>query len=466
MRPLPQTFVGVKAMFAAAFFAIAFGSDVHAAKYTQISAGGGHTCAVVSTGRVHCWGDNQFGQLGNGTTADSTVPVIVRGIQTATTVSAGENSSCAILSSGGIRCWGRNSQGQLGNDTNVDSSLPVAVEIFTSASTISVGSSFACATEGTGVVRCWGLGTSGQLGNAESLSSATPRSVRTAPVSAGPSGVLGSVASVSAGRNHACALLTNGAVRCWGEGSEGQLGNGESTDSNIAVTVTSLAAATHVSAGNSFTCALLSSGGGRCWGRGSDGQLGNNSATPSDTPVTVLRQSGISAVVLNATLQLSAGGRHVCVLRTTPEMLCWGDNTWGQLGVGTSQAQYNVAVPVSGIGTPVQFSAGTTHTCAVFENGSAQCWGSHLSGQLGIGDVGTNNRTTPQWVLDLSCTLDVDDDGAVSALSDGLLMVRAMLGMSGTAVTSGLTGANATRPTWPQIRAHLSGSCGLQGLAP
>jgi alpha-tubulin suppressor-like RCC1 family protein len=456
------------AMLVAAFVASVFVSATHAVKYSQISAGGRHTCAVVATGQVHCWGDNNFGQLGNGTTVDSGVPVIVRNITTATAVSAGGESSCAILQSGVIQCWGRNNFGQLGNDSTIDSSIPVTVDIFTSASTISVGNNFACATESSGVVRCWGFGLSGQLGNAENLSSARPRSVRTAPASAGASGVLGSVASVSAGSNHACALLTNGAIRCWGEGGSGQLGNGGSTDSNIAVTVPGLAAATHVSAGLSFTCALLSSGGGgRCWGRGSDGQLGNNTTTASDTPVTVFRQSGQSIIALNASLQLSAGGRHACALRTTPEMLCWGSNGFSQLGVGSSaQQQYNVAVPVVGIEEPLQFSAGASHTCAVFPNGSAQCWGSNLFGQLGIGNVGGSEKPTPQWVLAPSCTLDVDDDGAVSALSDGLIMVRAMLGMSGTAVTAGMIGANATRPTWPQIRAHLSGSCGLQGLAP
>ncbi len=113
-----------------------------------------------------------------------------------------------------------------------------------------------------------------------------------------------------------------------------------------------------------------------------------------------------------------------------------------------------------------QISAGNNHTCAVFENGSAQCWGSNFYGELGIGDVSVNNRPTPQWVIAPSCTFDIDDDGNVSALTDGLMIVRAMLGMNRDAVISGLTGATATRPTWPQIRAHLSASCGLQGLAP
>ena len=248
----------------------------------------------------------------------------------------------------------------------------------------------------------------------------------------------------------------------------GQLGDGLSADSNLTVTPTGLAAATHVAAGNGFTCALLSSGGGgRCWGSNSSGQLGNNSTTNSATPVTVLRQSGLSIVALNASLQLSASFRHVCVLRTTPEMLCWGENDNGQLGLGAAgPAQYNVAVPVSGIAEPLQFSAGVNHTCAVFPNGSAQCWGSNLFGQLGIGDVGTNDRPTPQWVLAPNCTFDIDDDGNVSALSDGLMILRAMLGMNDRAVTDGLVGATATRPTWPQIRAHLVTSCGLQGIAP
>ena len=407
------------------FFALVvaiFAPPVHAAKYTQISAGARHTCAVVSTGQIHCWGSNDQGQLGNGTTVDSTIPVVVRNISTATAVAAGGFSTCAILASGGVRCWGSNLDGQLGNGSTANSSpFPVSVNINgNTASSISVGSSFACAAANT--VFCWGFGGRGQLGNGQNLSSSTPVQVQSS---------LGLIiaTSVSVGIDHACALRTDGGVRCWGAGTVGQLGNGLSTDSNIAVAPTGLAAATHVVAGNSFSCALLSSGGGgRCWGANSNGQLGNNSTTNSDEPVVVSRQSGLSILPLNASLQLSARYRHVCVLRTTPEMLCWGNNGDGQLGLGPgSPSQYNVAVPVSGIATPVQFSAGTSHTCAVFENGSAQCWGSNFFGQLGIGSDSTADYPTPQWVVAPSCTLDIDDDGTVSALSDGLMIVRAML---------------------------------------
>lgn len=445
-----------------ALVTLAVPSLSEAAKYTQISAGSRHTCAVVSTGRVHCWGDNNVGQLGNGSTVDSAIPVVVRNISTATAVSAGGNSSCAILASGGLRCWGSNLDGQLGTGSSENSSLvPVTVNLLGEfATSVSMSSSFACATTSTSVF-CWGFGGNGRLGNGQNTDSSTPVKVRSAL------GLI-SASSVSAGKAHACALRFDGGVRCWGAGTLGQLGDGLSTDSNVAVTPSDLPGATHVGAGNDYSCALTVFGNVQCWGVGAEGRLGNNTTTNSDAPVFVQFQTGSSFGFLGDALQLSAGFRHACVLRNSaPYVYCWGSNSSGQLGLGPGgPAQSNVAVRVPGIGVPVQISAGSSHTCAVFENGSAQCWGSSLSGQLGIGDDGANEYPTPQWVLAPSCTFDIDDDGTVSALTDGLMIMRALLGMSGPAVTSGLIGPNATRPTWPQIRAHLTSTCSLQGIAP
>lgn len=440
---------------------LSFLPAAHAVKYTQISAGGGHTCAVVSTGQVHCWGDNNVGQLGNGSTVDSAIPVVVRFISTATAVSAGGNSACAILANGGVRCWGSNLDGQLGDGASANSSLtPVAVNLNGEfATSVSMSSSFACATTSTSVY-CWGFGGNGRLGHGQNTNSPTPVRVRSAL------GLL-SASVVATGTNHACALRFDGVVRCWGAGTVGQLGDGLSTDSNVAVSPTGLPVATHVEAGNDFSCAIAL-GRVHCWGAGASGRLGNNTTTNSDTPVFVQIRSGQSFGFLDAAIQLSTGSSHACALRSgVPRMVCWGNNSSGQLGLGPGgPTQSNVAIRVPDIGTPVQVSAGGSHTCAVFENGSAQCWGVALSGRLGNGEDGANEFPTPQWVLAPNCTLDIDDDGNVSALTDGLMIVRAMLGMSGEAVISGLIGANATRPNWPQVRAHLGASCGLQGLAP
>jgi alpha-tubulin suppressor-like RCC1 family protein len=447
----------------AALLSFGYSSEVFAVKYTKISAGFHHTCAVVSTGQVHCWGENNLGQLGNGTTVDSATPVVVRNISTATAVAVGGDSTCAILASGGLRCWGSNVEGQLGTGSSDNSALiPAAVNLNGDfATSVSMASSFACASTSSSVY-CWGFGGNGRLGNGQNTSSSTPVTVRSSL------GLI-SASSVSVGTSHACALRSDGGVRCWGAGSLGQLGDGLATDSNVAVAPSGLPVATHVEAGNNFTCALMSSGGGgRCWGVGANGRLGNNTTTNSNTPVIVLRQDNLSIVTLHAALQLSTGSNHTCALRSgPPNMVCWGNNSDSQLGLGAGgPSQYNVAIPVTEIGVPVQISAGTSHTCAVFENGSAQCWGSNFGGRLGLGYVSNNELPTPQWVVAPNCTFDIDDDGTVSALSDGLMIVRAMLGMSGDAVISGTVGANATRPTWPQVRAHLATSCGMPGVAP
>jgi alpha-tubulin suppressor-like RCC1 family protein len=236
------------------------------------------------------WGDNSDGQLGDDTTTDSDVPVPVSGLVDATNVKAGEDFSMALFDYGTVVEWGDNSDGQLGDGTTTDSDVPVrATEVGTHVRSIRAGSDFAVALVANQTVWAWGDNSDGQLGNGTTTDSAVP-----VPVSG-----LSFIKGIAAGGSHALALQKGGTVAAWGDNSDGQLGDGTTTGSDVPVPVTGLRHARAIAAGGSHSLALLS-GGVWAWGDNSDGQLGNGTTTDSDVPVPVTGLSGV--------LSISAGG--------------------------------------------------------------------------------------------------------------------------------------------------------------
>ena len=352
-----------------------------------IAAGDAHTCELTDTGGVKCWGDNGYGQLGDGANTNRSMPVAVRDLSSGVmAIEVGGGHTCALTNAGTVLCWGNNNHGQLGDDTLTDRSTPVAVNGPSSGVTaITVGGDHTCALTSTGDVLCWGDNSDGQLGDGTTAGHSMPLAV---------SGLSSGVTAIAAGGDHTCALTSTGGVMCWGDNGNGQLGDGTTTGHTTPVAVNGLSSSViAITAGGDHTCALTSIGSVLCWGLNFYGQLGDSTNTDRATPTAV---SGLSSGMA----AIAAGGNHTCALTNTGGVLCWGYNDDGQLGDNTTSRRF-APVAVSGLSSGVTaITAGDLHTCALISASSVMCWGNNSHGELGNGTL--TNRTMPVAVNGLS----------------------------------------------------------------
>jgi alpha-tubulin suppressor-like RCC1 family protein len=331
----------------------------------QIEAGEYHTCAVLDDHTIACWGSDVYGQLGDSPGNDtSAVPLAVSGVTNAIQVTAGAYHSCATLADGTARCWGYNNNGQLGDGTATQRTTPVAVDgvgghgTLAGVTQVSAGAYQSCAVLSSGGAVCWGSNRTGELGDGTRTERHSPVDVEDVT----GHGSLSGVVQISAGGTetnnnyfgHTCAVLTGGGIVCWGYGHHGEMGNGTTTNRNTdPVAVSNIDTATQVSVGEYRACARLADGSALCWGYNGSGQLGDGSTTQRLTPVAVLGVGGSGN--LSGIVSVTAGGEysqlnptgddaHTCALFSDGSVACWGDNTFGQLGDGSTTERHTPVV--------------------------------------------------------------------------------------------------------------------------
>ena len=347
-----------------------------------------------------------FGQLGNGTNEESSsVPGPVSNTSTATAVAAGDGHACALLSNRTVECWGDNEWGQLGADPQPDGGIgaaftPIAVAGLSNVTAIAAGAVHTCALISGGTVECWGYNGDGELGNATSTlcngfdkCSSTP-----APVS-GLSGVMAIAIGAEHGANHTCALLGNGSVECWGYDGDGELGNGTVTvtspyGSATPGLVSNVTTAISITALGEAACALLSGGSVKCWGNNDNGELGDGTTNASPIPVAVSKLTDAVALSVGST-----AAPCVPCARAAPAC-CWGRSGNGELGAGSRKLTSSRPLAISGSKNIAAIATGAANACAVLTTGDVECWGFDGDGELANTTANPNFNPIPlpvQW---------------------------------------------------------------------
>ncbi len=358
----------------------------------QFATGSHHVCAIDDEGAAWCWGSNSFRQLGTEESVQtSRLPLRVQGEHVFVSIAGGFSHTCAIDDAGQTWCWGRNNDGQLGNDDSGDSPEPAPVEVHdpvgvaddVSFAAVFAGESHTCAIGDDSRVYCWGRNQDGQLGDGHS---GTNRPVP------GPVAFHGeyTITELSPGSAHACAADENGLAFCWGRNNEGQLGNGDEDERDVAWPVSGDHDFEVLSAGTRHTCGIDDAGAAHCWGSGFSGQLGNG-ADGSDAgelePKLVLGGRAFS--------DLATGGFHSCGITADESIWCWGRNNQGQIGNDDPGNDNSVVPePIDSDRHFVAIDAGEGFTCGLSTERVLWCWGSNQSGQLG-NDSSDNFRAVP-----------------------------------------------------------------------
>ena len=359
-------------------------------RVASIGAGVAHTCLADTLGIPYCWGDDDHGQAGGGTSARVTSPVQLDVLDCGGTVrvSAGFDVACGLCDDTYVlRCWGDNSAGQLGLGDTTDREVPTVIPPPPAVVWLrmTVGANHLCRIAGTGDVWCAGGNASGQLGTGDQtgFDAFSPVDVPADP----------GFGSIAAGAGFTCAVDDEGAPWCWGRGDRGQIGDGAGQDRlSPTAAVTGDATFVIVTAGDDHVCALDTAGNAWCWGAGDRGQLGNGQLSDATAPVAVHMPPA------TAFTDLVCGGRSCCGLDSSGRVFCWGANDAAQLGIGEGPDRSEPIQALLPGGTVVTaLAVGGAHVCVQTLEETVWCWGAGDRGQLGQGD--TLPSSTPVRVI-------------------------------------------------------------------
>lgn len=354
----------------------------------QLAAGAQHTCGISPNGVLYCWGNNGEGEIGVDS-PDNPQLALVQPLVSSPVVKVcgggiagtGSRHTCAVHASSGLSCWGHNGRGQLGDGSVQSARAPVAVQALERAESVVCGGRFSCALDADGTAWCWGDNNSDQLGDGSGDDTSSPSRVN------GP-GI--PFVKLAAGREHTCAITSQGDPWCWGRGDNGRLGNGSKLSEEVPYgPIVGVADLVDICAGSEHTCAVTSLGQVQCWGGNDQGQLGMP-GSDVDAPVAALPQ-------ISDAVAVRCGHKFTCVMHAAGGVSCFGDNSNGQLGNDSSVDQ-NLPVAVQGLaGSAVDLALGHQHACVALANGRLQCWGDNNRGQLGDGT--TNDTRLPVDVV-------------------------------------------------------------------
>lgn len=374
----------------------------------SIALGSRHSCGLTPEGKAYCWGKNESGRLGDGTTTNRSSPVAVAGDLTFEVLEAGGAHTCGITSDDATYCWGWNDQGRLGDGTTADRTVPARVAGDPKFVTLSLGAGYSCGLTAAGDTYCWGSNRWGQFGDDKVVVGGAcalrepahpldvvPRPYCTSPV---PAALGLTPSTLGSGGGHTCGLALDGRVYCWGLNAWGQVGDSTTTDRFTPVPVASDLRYDDLSAGGSYACALGAEGALDCWGPLPTQYMNGGSPAPGES---IFGPTIPQPVAPELRFQSVAVGADVaCGITDDGAAHCWGDHLHGALGDGTMRDRNNPndrprMAPQAVLGGH-KFrivAAAAYRACGLTAEGVAYCWGLNDFGQLGDGT--TRDRSEP-----------------------------------------------------------------------